>query len=425
MVGRTEFIRSLKRDQLTLFLQNLNVPFSESETVDQLRRIASKFVQDNNLQLENFPYVEGVTPEKFSKIASPIIQEVAGAGVITDPFKQLPRITTTAPTATDGVPVSEMIALMTRMQDMQDRLLQQQSSTQNDSSRKSDFVKHCSRLKLNYDGRRNGDVVSFIEKFENVCSQYRNLRDSDFLSVLSELLSGDAEIWYRSNDFSTVADFKHQLRSSFLSADYDVKLRKEIQSRSQAPSETMDMFVARIRTANRRLLKPWSDGDLLEIVVLNVHPAYASDVIKDDPQDFPALLKIGRAVEAILSRKRDYRPPTNKSGLDSVLDCPNMKNDESLAKLHSASVLTTSTPDDLPAEEISVAAAASSAKSSAGPFKRKCFSCQSTEHIHRDCPKQRKGIFCFGCGKDGVTSVNCGCRSKVVAKRTIPTSSEN
>ena len=39
-----------------------------------------------------------------------------------------------------------------------------------------------------------------------------------------------------------------------------------------------------------------------------------------------------------------------------------------------------------------------------------CFNCEQKGHQHKDCSKP-KTIFCYLCGKKGVTSVQCNCQS--------------
>lgn len=58
MARRSEFIRSLRKDQLLVLLRGFGIAVDESATVDELRRMGSKYVTTNNVALQDFPKID-------------------------------------------------------------------------------------------------------------------------------------------------------------------------------------------------------------------------------------------------------------------------------------------------------------------------------------------------------------------------------
>lgn len=380
MVGRSELIKTLKRDELILLMKKIQISFSDDDNVDTLRKLCYKYVTDNDMSIADFPPIPNAAYEKIRSAA--IAQSVSGEDKAA------------GGEATETDPAASVTALLSKMHATQDLMWQ----THKNSTRSVfEFVKHCNRLGLRFGGKQNGEVCLFLEKLDSLRNQY-GLQDREVLLVLDEFLMDDAEVWFLSSrdSIKSFSTFCALLRSVFLPPDYDKKLKDEIRNRSQAENEKMEMFVARVKAANRRLVIPMSEAVLFELVVQNVHPYYVEDVVKKNPSSFDELLKIGFCVETIISRKRDYKPPAVRSPLEPVL---NRQVTQSTA--HVSSVFPPPPPED---SDVTVSAAGADLPT------RTCYNCSSSDHLHRSCPVPKKGVFCYGCGKPGITSSRCPCR---------------
>lgn len=432
MVGRTDFIRSLKRHELEEFMCKLKIPFQSTDTVDTLRRICCKYLKDQNVPVTSFPVLEGISYDGITGDSTPLadnpFKDVLDPFAKTGAIPKIPKLTLTltegaeklehhtdnedekrgkeTPVTSDDVSVA-MLQVLQKMQLVQETQL---NKNKYDLSPKvEDFRKLCLRTRVRYDGQRSGSVLRFLEQLLAAKAYYK-VSDEDVFEVLPELLEKDAEIFFRSRreEFFRFEEFCVALKESFLPLNYQKQLLDEIRQRTQGASEPIDIFVDKIRATNKRLTEPLEDNSLIEIIVENLHPRYIPDVVRSRPTNFPELYRLGRRVEMISSLMQEYKPPKSTSKLDATLNVIMSKSCGTDPVVASASVT--------PKPSSSVTA------STMRPDQRPsfaCFNCGADNHVFRDCTVERTKIFCFRCGKKGVTSARCGCP----ARRSINVSS--
>jgi len=424
MVGRTAYIRSLKKEKLEELMCKFQIKFSDSDTLDTLRRVCAKFVKDQNIDLKDFPMLDDADPLPFQQSPSPNILEQPS-----DPFIALsvpaPASTTAGCVPKIGVSTTatpsgskewsdvmcNVLQAVSQLQTLQLSAAQPPpppiSSLSNNIHKITEFRKHCLRVRLRFDGERTGQACSFIEKLKSLKLQH-DITDTEVFDVIPELMTGDAEIWYKAfeAEFHDFHHFCQTLFESFLPSDFQKKLIEEIRGRTQGPSEGIDIYVAKMKASNQKLSQPLTDSQLIDIILSNVHPKYLHSLNNLINKTFDEILRAGRQVETISKLSECYKPPKSISALDPTLNCTSKSKSDPVVN----SVKTVS-------EEKS-SCSCSCAVSSLTRTTIRCYNCQQSGHVFRDCPEKRK-IFCYRCGAPGRTAARCGCSNQPQVSQSL------
>ena len=117
------------------------------------------------------------------------------------------------------------------------------------------------------------DPVAFLERVEELKHAY-GLTGQQLLNGLSELLRGDALLWYRNNreQWHTWEEFGTDFRDYYLPRRCRAKLIREIQGRLQAADEPYRKFATELATMRRA--GGYSTEDQLDLLYENMHPRY-------------------------------------------------------------------------------------------------------------------------------------------------------
>lgn len=378
MARKSDFIRSLNKEQLVNLLKAFNIEGDSWMNVDELRRLISKYVQSNNIELIDFPDI-GIDKTPF----------LEGLSRPHTPTLLLPPGNNTEGTG-GNAPTSELTDIMKNLMMMHSASLQQMSGSRKTSLR-DDFVKLCHRRQLAFDGKRDGSVRIFLQGFEQVVEQI-GVADSIALEVLPELFKGEARTWFMAfgNTVETLESFKELLTAAFVPPAYDTQLRKEIQNRTQAMNEVIDVYVAKIVASNKLLSSPMTENELVNMILGNLSPLYICEVIKARPKTLNDLLVAGRVVEEICSAQSNYVAPKSQGVTTDLL---------SVGK-----------PAGKQGSEINVSPVGASfacpEKSPGRSREVSCYKCGKAGHFANRCP----GARCFHCGAQGISTRLCSCR---------------
>jgi len=120
-----------------------------------------------------------------------------------------------------------------------------------------------------FDGR---DPAAFLERLAEFRENY-HIAEEQLLRGLSELLRGDALLWYRNHRASWASwqGFKAAFRLQFLPHRYDASLRREIENRHQKANETFAQYSTVMMTLMRRA-GGFSPVMQLEYLYDHMHP---------------------------------------------------------------------------------------------------------------------------------------------------------
>ncbi|EFN72578.1 hypothetical protein EAG_13317, partial [Camponotus floridanus] len=115
--------------------------------------------------------------------------------------------------------------------------------------------------------------AAFLERLTELRDNYQIMAEQ-ILRDLSELLRGDALLWYRNHRGSwlTWQDFEAAFRLQFLPYRYIASLR-EIENRHQGANETFAQYSTVMMTLMRRL-GGFSSSEQLEYLYNHMHPEY-------------------------------------------------------------------------------------------------------------------------------------------------------
>lgn len=255
------------------------------------------------------------------------------------------------------------------------------------------------------------------------------ISDADLLSQIHYLLTDSAQTWYFScyDQFHDWDNFVGRIRERFLSPDHAVEAWQEIATRNQLKTETARTYlnkmvmafrslpmatdeptqVAIIRRGllpeTRNIIGPWNVHTIgeMEAILARIQPTKPAEK-KSETRAFFSKRTFGRkTVEAVNDEKSDS---------EEELEL----NEEEVSMIRKLREDKKKRPRD--EKHRSTRKAENGSKESEDTNTRreevKCHNCGERGHIFRNCTVPRRGIFCYKCGKQEVTTKECPCQSK-------------
>jgi hypothetical protein len=275
-----------------------------------------------------------------------------------------------------------------RMESLLENLVKALTTKENPSVSLSDLSKCASRKGLVFSGNVGEGVTAFLE----ACADFqctKGVSDELMWRLTPDLLDGSALKWFRVNrsSFLSFSDFKTALRATYLPANYEMRLKKDLFKRTQGMKERMSEYVTCIATMNGRLNRALTDPELVELAYCNLNPVYRKSIPKCTFSNLNELMLAGRAVEETLATCDLYQAPPAPS---EMVD-PEFGVEGEVSK-NSHFVMSAARP---------------AVEASSGGL-LKCWNCGSLDHYFRRCKKALRK-FCRRCGQAGETVVTCRC----------------
>ncbi|XP_037294465.1 uncharacterized protein LOC119189326 [Manduca sexta] len=254
---------------------------------------------------------------------------------------------------------------------------------------------------VHYSGDNSCSVNAFIERVDEL-KEARNATDLDLWRHAIDFFKGDALIWFRANR-EYVNDWKELvilLKRTFQAPYYQEELLAEAKSRTQGKHESVLIFIAVLQNMFNRLPNKIPETEKIMIIVKNLQPYYQRAVCRDTFTSIADLINVLRIVERTKINCDNFQEP--KTFINSL--------EPDLA------YKATSTPMvDKEILEIKNVAINNGAK-----IKIRCWNCRESGHAFRSCPVPKQRLFCFKCGRFGVTSKDCTCKGNAIGESAKP-----
>lgn len=234
---------------------------------------------------------------------------------------------------------------------------------------------------ISFSGDRGSlSVNAFLERIEELRLS-RGVSPEELKDSVVELLRGGALVWYRSvrDRLRTWSDFVEQLRRDFLPCDYEHDLWAEIRARKQGGNERVSEYVAAMLNLFNRLPMAPSESEKLASLRRNIAPYYIHGLGLHKITTVEGLVEGCRKLEAAREMaNRSRSAPHHTSCLEPDLAYVGSKASGSRNQQVNAI----------------------------------CWNCEVEGHNFSQCNKPRDTMFCYRCGRRGVTKFKCECRSK-------------
>lgn len=255
---------------------------------------------------------------------------------------------------------------------------------------------------------RKESLISFLEKVEALRVS-RNVSEHDLFLSSGDLFTDQAYIWYNNNK-SKIKDWKElvqKLKDDFLPFHYEEDLRREIENRTQGANERVSMFISSMEGLFNRLSKKPCEKEIVETIRRNLLPCYLSKLALCDINTISELVVFCKKLEESRQWEARYRPPTQNvlNLLEPDLSCPDYFNKRLDSSYGKSNNFEKNKYSFFPQKNISY-------KNVSVVNGAQCWNCNKIGHHYRVC-RNKKNIFCFACGSQGVTRMSCQrCKSK-------------
>ncbi|XP_077531173.1 uncharacterized protein LOC144143271 [Haemaphysalis longicornis] len=159
-----------------------------------------------------------------------------------------------------------------------------------------------------YDDRKT--VADFLSDL-NVYKTASGASDEFVLTrVLPVALEASAGRWWRlQTPFASWADFEARFREEFLPPNYDYRIRRELEARTQHPREGLLEYIRAIQELFKRAIPGASDAEMVKHVLRRCHPRFRPFLHGRDYSSLEEMARSARAIEDALISELSYVPP--------------------------------------------------------------------------------------------------------------------
>lgn len=251
---------------------------------------------------------------------------------------------------------------------------------------------------IRYSGS-NLSINAFLERVSEL-KDARNATSYDLWRYAVDFFEGEALIWYRANkEYATNwEDLVVLLKKTFQKPFYQEELLAEINARTQGSEESVVIYIAVMQNMFNRLPVKISEQEKLSIILKNVQPYYQRAVCRDVFCSIPDLINVLRVIERTKINCDNFeKPRTFRNSLEPDL-------------AYHADCFNVGVQEMVKVDEVSNAA---------GQVKR-CWNCRERGHVFRECSVPKQRLFCYRCGRFGVTSKDCECSGNQQGRSTNP-----
>ena len=162
--------------------------------------------------------------------------------------------------------------------------------------------------------RGYGDRVSATDFLENLkkYQQAMGMSDHEILErILPISLVDQAARWLRltGSQLSSIEQFRKAFRQEFLPADYERRMRRELEQRTQHPDESLLEFVRAMQELFELAEPSEPNAERVERVIRQSHPTFAAYLRGSRFRDLNELASEARRIQGDILAARAYRPP--------------------------------------------------------------------------------------------------------------------
>ena len=142
-----------------------------------------------------------------------------------------------------------------------------------------------SKWHISFKGDRKRDPESFIADLTN-CKETYKLTLDEIVKALP--LALDDEQWFRREYqfWKTYEDLVDAFRLQYSFENVQERLRKELEVRTQGPSEEISTYLLKVRDLLDQLKPPLTVGEQLDRVYQKLHPSYRLRIERKDFENF-------------------------------------------------------------------------------------------------------------------------------------------
>ncbi|XP_077511929.1 uncharacterized protein LOC144122353 [Amblyomma americanum] len=158
------------------------------------------------------------------------------------------------------------------------------------------------------------DLVSANEYLDRMLNyqQATGLTDGEVLArIVPVSLTDQAARWFglTGHRSRTMEEFRARFREEFLPADYDRRLRRELELRTQHPDESLLEYVRAMDELYRIADPSAPNGEKVERVTRQARPTFAAYLGGVQFRDLDELASAAKRIQANILASRAYRPP--------------------------------------------------------------------------------------------------------------------
>lgn len=308
---------------------------------------------------------------------------------------------------------------------------------------------------IKFDGSHSSlGVKDFLERINEIAAA-RHVAKAQLFESAVELFSGKALLWFRQiRDLESINDWDSlvvRLERDFLKKDYDEELWAYIKGRKQQDDETVVIFAAVMASLFKQLSSQPAEITKIKWIRKNLKSQYVNHLALSNHSTVEDLVRDAKILEEVLAEQNSNNFNANSRSQNSNINFG--ENSESNQNSRHFSYRHSNTPNRSnfyrnPSRNIEVnningnihqnnnVRARVNNNSHFNRQRNKsdnqgttrvnsvhlveqnhnesgstisCWNCGRTNHKFRQCRDKQK-IFCFKCGKPGVTRTNC-CKS--------------
>ncbi|CAH2226673.1 jg14360 [Pararge aegeria aegeria] len=291
------------------------------------------------------------------------------------------------------------IATFHNLRSSPSKLLNSTTIEEIQSGRKHKLVP-ISQWGVHFYGDNKFSVNAFIERVEEL-RDARNATDEDLWRHAIDFFKGNALIWFRANRMfvGNWNELVLLLKRTFQSPYYQEALLTEAKARTQGKNEPVLIFIAVMQNMFNRLPNPILESEKLMIIVKNLQPYYQRAVCRDTFTSLLDLVNVLRIIERTKVNCDNFQEP--KVVVNSLEPDLAYKSNSDIA----------SEPKEV---------CELKNKMDISNINMRCWNCRETGHLFRSCPIPKQRLFCYRCGRFGITLKDCSCKGNASGESSKP-----
>lgn len=254
---------------------------------------------------------------------------------------------------------------------------------------------------VHFSGDNKFSINAFIERVDEL-RDARNATNADLWRHAIDFFKGDALIWFRANReyVNNWNELVVLLKRTFQSPYYQDELLAEAKSRTQGSNEPVLIFISVMQNLFNRLPNKISETDKIMIIIKNLQPYYQKAVCRDVFVSIVDLVNVLRILEVTKINCDNFKEP--KTFVNSLEPDLAYRGIQTLS------------------ENKEIIEIKNVEKNNNVITKMRCWNCRESGHLFRSCKVPKQRLFCYRCGRFGVTSKDCRCKENSTGESLKP-----